>query len=267
MGATALRRTVVRGLSVLTAGEAAQGGSRIIFVHGICTGAWVFEGWLRWFAERGYKAYALDLRGHGESPWQGNLGKVSLRDYVEDVKCLLEITGPSVLVGHSLGGLIAQMVASEYPDLVQKAVFVTSGPPAGIFIAPAMARKMPKYWRALVFGSGFLPSFEDIRELMLNQFPSDEAWNIYQRLGEESGKVARQIPLKQFAFWQTKAIRISCPMLVIGASYDPALPLSVQKRIAARYGSRYIEVERGHLPMLEPNWQEPAEVIRSWLGA
>jgi pimeloyl-ACP methyl ester carboxylesterase len=44
-------------------------GQPILFVHGILSAAWIWDvNFLPWFAEQGYQAYALSLRGHGGSP-------------------------------------------------------------------------------------------------------------------------------------------------------------------------------------------------------
>ena len=68
---------------------------------------------LRWHV------YAPDLRGHGASSWTP--GRYRLWDYAADMVSLLErvIGEPAVIVGHSLGGEVAIIVASERPDLVR----------------------------------------------------------------------------------------------------------------------------------------------------
>jgi len=48
--------------------ETARDAPPLLFVHGICHGAWCWEEhFLPWFAERGFEAHAVDLRGHGAS--------------------------------------------------------------------------------------------------------------------------------------------------------------------------------------------------------
>jgi pimeloyl-ACP methyl ester carboxylesterase len=74
---------------------------------------------------------ALDFRGHGRSQWANPpvYGPVS---YVRDVKEFIEqLGGRIVLVGHSMGGAVAQWVASEFPDLLDALVIVDApaGPP------------------------------------------------------------------------------------------------------------------------------------------
>src|SRR5215208_5956579 len=94
----------------------------ILFVHGMFVGGWVWENYLRYFAERGYPGYALTLRGHEGGATVMDLGRVSLHDFVEEAVAAARALPASpagagapggdrpVVMGHSMGGLIAQKV-------------------------------------------------------------------------------------------------------------------------------------------------------------
>jgi pimeloyl-ACP methyl ester carboxylesterase len=58
--------------------------------------------------------YAPDLRGHGQS---GRVpGRYRLQDYVDDLAALQQrVTDPATLFGHSLGGMVAVMLAGQHP--------------------------------------------------------------------------------------------------------------------------------------------------------
>src|SRR5262245_7923152 len=59
----------------------------LLFVHGGYCDAWCWEPFfLPWFAAQGYPAYALSLRGHGESGGYGSLFVAGLDDYAADVE-------------------------------------------------------------------------------------------------------------------------------------------------------------------------------------
>ena len=71
--------------------------------------------------------FAPDFRGHGTSGWVPN--SYGLQDYIDDIIALLRerIQIPAYLFGHSLGGIVALMVASQYPQGV-RAVVVGDAP-------------------------------------------------------------------------------------------------------------------------------------------
>ena len=71
--------------------------------------------------------YAPDFRGHGKSGWVPN--GYRLQDYTGDIIALLreKVQTPAYLFGHSLGGIVALMVASQYPAGV-RAVVVGDAP-------------------------------------------------------------------------------------------------------------------------------------------
>jgi pimeloyl-ACP methyl ester carboxylesterase len=79
------------------------------------------------FAER-FRVFALDLRGHGESPWPGTYSYRLMRD---DVVAALDEQGLDqvTLVGHSLGGVVALLVAMDHPQRVGRLVVEDVTPP------------------------------------------------------------------------------------------------------------------------------------------
>ena len=82
----------------------------LLFVHGAWHGAWCWEEhFLGWFAERGFRVAALDLRGHGASPARGRFKTRRLRHYVADVaEVAATFDTPPVVIGHSMGGMVVQ---------------------------------------------------------------------------------------------------------------------------------------------------------------
>jgi pimeloyl-ACP methyl ester carboxylesterase len=101
-------------LNYLDAGNAA--GDPLVLLHG---GAWRWQEYLSLlphFAER-WHIYAFDLRGNGRSGWVPN--HYSLEEFTDDtVAFVRQLPAPAVLVGHSIGGVIALMVAGRCPDRV-----------------------------------------------------------------------------------------------------------------------------------------------------
>ena len=94
--------------------------------------------------------------------------------------------------------------------------------------------------------------------------PALQAW-AYPHLVPESGRAAREMALGTIA---VDPARIRCPTLVLGAEHDHITPASVQRKIAERYGSKYLEGQgHGHLPMLEAGGEALFAQVLEWLAA
>ena len=119
-------------------GPASPETPHVVLVHGV-------TGWHRtWWrvgpalAAAGWRAVAVDLRGHGHSPRIE--GWASVADLAADVVAVIERIGrPVALVGHSLGGAVAAELCFLRPDLVTRAV---------IEDPPAVTRATDTEWQA-----------------------------------------------------------------------------------------------------------------------
>jgi esterase len=98
-------------------------GPPVVFIHGLGTRRQDWRSILSEFASS-RQVFALDLRGHGDS---GRVpGGYRFSQYAEDiVPWLRDVVGePAALVGHSLGGVVATMIAANSPELVSTIVAV-----------------------------------------------------------------------------------------------------------------------------------------------
>src|SRR3954447_8750863 len=67
------------------------------------------------------RVHALDLRNHGGSPWSDAMGYADMAD---DVRAYIEERGigPVALLGHSMGGKAAMVLALNHPELVERLI-------------------------------------------------------------------------------------------------------------------------------------------------
>lgn len=234
----------------------------LLLVHGMNGGSWYLRPYLEAAAAAGWNTWAVNLRGHWGSRPVPDLGRVSVLDYVQDVRDCLAALGPAVVLGHSMGGLVAQKVAEG--GGVTAAVFLTSAAPRGIMILswPVLRR----VWRHAgpVLGSRpFKPSPDDAAALIANRLPPETAARLYPQLVPESGRAARELALGAIG---VNAGLVRCPTLVVGAEHDVITPARVQRKIAAKYGASYLEaVGHAHMLMLEDGWQRPLDAILAWI--
>lgn len=81
-------------LEVIEKGSgSAEHPTPLLFVHGGWHAAWCWENFLDFFADAGYRAVALSLRGHGASPTSKPLHRVSIADYLDDVAAVADELG------------------------------------------------------------------------------------------------------------------------------------------------------------------------------
>jgi pimeloyl-ACP methyl ester carboxylesterase len=114
------------GTVMLNVAEGPDNGPPLVLLHG-GSGRWqACEPLVSDLADR-WHVIAPDLRGHGKSgrvPW-----RYRVLDYADDIAALLRdrTREPAILFGHSLGGIIALMVAAQHPERV-RAVVVGDSP-------------------------------------------------------------------------------------------------------------------------------------------
>jgi acylglycerol lipase len=103
----------------------------ILLVHGLAEHSSRYSSTAEHLAEAGWAVYACDLRSHGLSPDGHRPGRVHVdhfEDYEKDVNALLALAKkrhpnlPRVILGHSMGGLIALTYTLNHPDALNGAV-------------------------------------------------------------------------------------------------------------------------------------------------
>ena len=102
--------------------EAGVGGAPLLLVHGFTGCKEDFAEEVDGLAELGYHVVAPDLRGHGESDQPDDEASYGLRSFADDLFALTERLGWASfdLLGHSMGGMIAQVMVLEQPDRVER---------------------------------------------------------------------------------------------------------------------------------------------------
>ena len=106
--------------------KAGLGNPAFIFIHGGGADASHLAPQFYFFARRG-TAINVDLRGYGKSDKPMKYGTIA--QYADDIAylcCQLEITSP-IIIGHSMGGMVAVEIAAKHPMLPTAIVLISSG--------------------------------------------------------------------------------------------------------------------------------------------
>jgi len=239
----------------------------LLFIHGAYHGAWCWkEHFLPYFSTRGFPSYALSYRGHGASDGRKELNSFSLEDYTEDVLQTMELLPDKpVLVGHSLGGAVAQKILYSYPDKLKAVVLLASVSPNGML--QDFLRLYISNIRDVVRMHLFNDSRTKVNFIVNHFFPRDlpagKRDNYVKLLQPESSRVRRDYLRKII----TGLPKSRVPLLVIGSENDPVISQKTTAGIGRYYGVEpVIFPDISHDMMLDPRWKTVACRIFSFLN-
>jgi pimeloyl-ACP methyl ester carboxylesterase len=255
-------RVTIGGLSALVTAPGTETGPPLLFVHGYFGLAIAFERMMECLASKGHRCVAIDLRGHGDSPHAGDLGKVSIHDYADDVDRVARLLGDPVIVGHSMGGLLAQLAAVR--GVAKGLVLLSPAPPRGIpVLSVKLAIHQAKYMPAIFTSRVVVPGRSDIRALVLNRVPESERDVLLDLLVPDSGRAALQMSVLGVPVDRD---RVDVPVLVVAGDHDRFIPVSRAVRVARRYDAPLrVAPGRGHMLIIEPGYEEICGWIADWV--
>jgi pimeloyl-ACP methyl ester carboxylesterase len=225
------------------------------------------------------RVIALDFRGHGRSQW-ARPPHYGPHYYVVDVRGLIGHLGTRViLVGHSMGGAVAQWVAVQHPELLEALIVVDS--PHG---PPPLFRRLMWRWRRKAQGGKRpeLRSADDIiRRFRLSPPDTYLTRDDLHRLGLLG---AEELPDGRWAFRfdpETRAWRkvegktrkpkikaLKMPVLILRGEQSGLVSARTSRRMERKVkGSIYKQIPRAyhHVPLDNPG--DTAAAIAEFVGS
>lgn len=252
----------------------------LLLIHGMWGGAWCWDVYRPFFEARGYRCVVPTLRHHEPEadPPPPELGRTSLLDYVADLeKEVRALDVPPVVVGHSMGGLLAQMLAGR--GRAAAAVCLTPAPPMGILAVrrPSVLLAFLEAMPGILAHKPVRTSYRAARYAIFNRLSEGESRRLYDQTGYESGRAISEIGMRTYRgvvphfdpdrATDVDAEKVACRMLVVGAKHDRITPLPIAARVAAKYGADYEEFsDLAHWVLGGPGWEEVAGCVADWIA-
>lgn len=243
----------------------------IVMVHGAFCGGWAFEHFRAPFEAAGFEAIAPDLRGHAPGDPDDAVVGVSMSDYAADIARLCAtFPEPPVLLGHSMGGLVAQLAARRAN--VRALVLLAPSPPWGV--AGASLEEAATAFGVQMMGAFSTGAMQPDRSLMraysLDRVPKAEREAAVARLRPESAKAVRETLNWWLDPFMTTSIgpgALSAPSLVISGEGDVVHSPGTARAIAERLGATFKTMPgMSHWLVGEPGWENVAEAALRWLA-
>jgi pimeloyl-ACP methyl ester carboxylesterase len=240
----------------------------LLFIHGTLHTAACWDVYfLDYFAQHGYAAHAVNLRGHGNSEGREKLRWTRIADFVEDVaNAVQQLPSPPILIGHSMGGFIIQKYLEDHD--APAAVLLSSASPAGLLpTAIRTARRQPWVFVKVNLTMSLLPFIATPQlvgdAFFSNDLPDEQLVEYWKQTQDDSFMAF----LDMVAFDLPKPEKVKTPLLVLGAARDNMIgPREIEATARAYNTHAEIVPDVAHNSMLEQGWQNVAERILAWLN-
>jgi 3-oxoadipate enol-lactonase len=221
----------------------------VVCIHGYCQSSAYWTPTLDRVAERGVHALAMDLPGFGQSAAEpGPYDMESLADTVYAL-CERKGLGRIVLVGGSMGGVVAQHLVLRHPQRVSRLLLVSTG----AFTAdPATALARAD---AIAAGEWNDDAVEPMIKGFFRQPPPAGEFARYQAIARSAAKVAAVAAARSNATLRTleRLGEIRVPTLIVQGRYDRARTPEHGALMCVHLPNARLEVleNSGHTPQLE----------------
>jgi 3-oxoadipate enol-lactonase len=208
-----------------------QGSPLVVFIHGLGADSemWVYQ--MQVLVEAGMRPIAMDLPGFGKTPWVGkewNIHEVAkgLADWLRQFS-----PGKKVIVGLSMGGVIAQQIALDFPEQVERLVLVST-----------FATLRPSSWKNWIYllrrgGTVLLNGSAAQAEQVADHLFPDASQAFYHQMVIEkihqADPRAYQKAMRSLMIYDSRRdlVRLSIPVLVITGKNDGTVPPIAQEEL------------------------------------
>jgi pimeloyl-ACP methyl ester carboxylesterase len=246
----------------------------VVLIHGAFCGGWCFSDMMPVLTGRGFECLAPDLPFHVPGPARTpdpQLAGQSVADYTRDMaEFVRRLPEPPVIVGHSMGGLVAQQLAAM--GLAQAILLLAPAPPWGVLPSTAQEMVLAKgLMQAAPFWDKALnPSFEVAKGDSLASLDPEAQRRIFDMFSPESGLALFELFFWMFDEKRATAVdtgKVTCPVRVVSGADDRVIAAATGRKIAELYSQATFAEERGagHLLIMEKGAAGLAGRCADWL--
>jgi alpha-beta hydrolase superfamily lysophospholipase len=247
----------------------------VLLVHGMFVTPSCWKHWQPYFEAQGYRTLAPAWPAHDLSPAEARAAHPDPRLAAVDLDAVVEryrqvIAGldePPILIGHSMGGLVVQILLSE--GLGSAGVAIDAAPPKGVFsLHPAFLKSNGRLLRGSL-DDPLSMEFQRFAYMFVNTLPPQAqraAWEEHAQ--PESRRVGRGATTKagEIDFGRSRP-----PLLLIAGEHDHAVPPAIGRKTWRRYRkanaiTEYREIAGvDHWLIGSDRWKDVADTTLQWL--
>jgi pimeloyl-ACP methyl ester carboxylesterase len=226
----------------------------IIFIHGSggSSATWFMQ--LKGLSDN-YHVVAVDLNGHGKS--QDRAEENTTESYLSDIEEIVRCYTRPVICGHSMGGMLAQLFALRYPDLISGIILVGTG--ARLRVASFIFEAIDNNFEEYVQGAGNFMFYEDTSKELI-EASKKEIRNCKPSIIKRDFVACSEFDIMD------KVSELSLPALIIVGEQDIMTPVKYSKYLRDNIPNSTMHVieKAGHSVMLE----QPREFnayVKDWM--
>lgn len=249
----------------------------IIMIHGLWTTGSCWDNFRSFFDSNNYNCITPTLPFHNQEPGgqpAPALAKMGVEDYLLFLKEeIAKLDSPPILMGHSGGGLLAQLIAAEMD--IKALILLCSAVPWGIFKLDSEVIKC--FWglvkRGILLSDAPVKlTFEEAQFAIFNNMSESMQKSEYNRMVFESAKVVKEMgffpaPGLGKKVTEVDESKIHCPVLVLAGCLDRITTLPFQRKLAEKLNAEYREFpDMAHYITGETGWEDVADYIYVWLN-
>lgn len=255
----------------------------IVFIHGLWMHATSWEPWMKFFSQNGYETINPPWPGDGATVEASranpqliaNHGVAEVADSYAQV--IASLTEPPILIGHSFGGLIVQLLLGR--GIAAAGIAIDPAPIKGVWQLPLSALKatFPVLGNPFNISKPVALTFKQFQYAFANAVPEQEAKELYDRWaipgpGRPLFQVATATLNPNSETKVNTANATRGPLLITAGEKDHTVPPVLSKAAFSKYSKSPAVTEfksfpaRGHSITIDHGWHEVAEYSLAWLN-